>query len=65
MNKSEVEKQVLYVTPVRHFGRNMFTPACELSHKFCELLEQNHFSEGEIKKIKELGYTFKMKEVEL
>ncbi len=57
--------RVLTVSVVEYFGRETIRPECVLSRKFCALLGQQTLTRTDVEKIKELGYTIKIKEVKL
>ena len=58
-------ERTLTVTIVEYFGRVTIRPECELSRKFCRLLEQKTLTQYDIERIKELGYVIKQKEIVL
>lgn len=55
----------IHVKILTHYGRVTIRPDCETSRRFCELLGQVTLTEDNVKKIKELGYEIKQREVRL
>lgn len=45
------------VTIKNVYGNEMIYPACETAEKFCELIGKKTFSQSDMMRINELGYT--------
>ena len=47
------------------YGNDLVYPICEKAKKLCSLTGQKTFNQNTIKVLKELGYSFKHKEIEV
>ena len=65
MRQPEAQDRTLLVRVLEYFGRTTVVPENETARLFAELLGRKTLTPDDCKKIRELGYEIKQKEVPL